>query len=133
MEDGRSQVGDGELKDWGFRTKKPLPRLIYFCPVCHFCQKWPTGGDAFPYRRSTPGEEMGGEVVEFTGLEAERFGEETDLDLGGTFALLTEEAKYPVPVERGNVADDGGVLWQLGDLAGIGIGIVEITGGVDQF
>jgi len=36
-------MGDGELKDWGLRPKKPHPGLIYFGPVCHFCQKWPTG------------------------------------------------------------------------------------------
>jgi len=26
LEDGRSQMGDGELKDWGLRTKKTSPR-----------------------------------------------------------------------------------------------------------
>jgi len=36
-------MGDGELKDWGLRTKKHHPGLSYFCAVCHFCQKWPTG------------------------------------------------------------------------------------------
>ena len=29
------------------------------------------------------GEEVGGEIVKFSGLEAEGFGEEADLDLGG--------------------------------------------------
>ena len=76
---------------------------------------------------------MGGEVVEFAGLETEGIWEEADLDLGGGIALLTEEAEEAAPMEGGDVADDGGVLGQLGDLTGIGIGVVKVTGGIDQF
>ena len=81
---------------------------------------------------SASGKEVGGEIVKLAGLEAEGFGEEADLHLGGGVALLTEESEEPAPVERGNVADDGSVLRQLGNLAGIGEGVVEIAGGVDQ-
>lgn len=75
---------------------------------------------------------MGGEVVKFAGLEAERFGEEADLEFGGGFRFLSQEAEHAAPVERSNVADDGSVLGQFGNLARIRIGVVEITGGVDQ-
>ena len=75
---------------------------------------------------------MGGEVVEFAGLETEGFGEEADLDLGGGVTLLTKETENPAPMEGGDVADDGGVLGQFCDLTGIGVGVIEIAGGVDQ-
>ena len=53
------------------------------------------------------GEEVGGEVVKFAGLETEGFGEEADLDLGGGIALLAEETEESAPVKGGDVADDG--------------------------
>ena len=75
---------------------------------------------------------MGGEVVELAGLEAESFGKEADLDLGGSVGLLAEETEDPAPVKRRHVTNDRGVLGQLGNLAGIGIGVVEVAGGVNQ-
>ena len=76
---------------------------------------------------------MGGEVVEFAGLEAERFGEKADLEVGGGFALLAKETEESAPMKRGHIADDGGVLREFGDLTRVSKGVVEITGGVDQF
>ena len=75
---------------------------------------------------------MGGEVVEFAGLETEGFGEEADLDFGGGVALLAKETEDSAPVERGDVADDGSVLGKFRNLTGIGVGVVKIAGGVDQ-
>jgi len=74
-------MGDGELKDWGLRTKKTSPRAYLFL------RRLPLLSEV-AYRRSAAGEEVGGEVVELASLEAERFGEEADLDLGGAFTLL---------------------------------------------
>ena len=78
------------------------------------------------------GEEVGGEVIELAGLQAEGFGEEADLDLGGGVTLLAKETEESAPVKGGDVADDGGVLGQFCDLTGIGVGVIEIAGGVDQ-
>ena len=89
-------------------------------------------GTGRPTRLSAAGEEVGGEIVKLYGLEAEGFGEEADLDLGGGVALLAEETEETTPVERGDVADDGGVLGQFGNLAGIGIGVIEIAGGIHE-
>ena len=77
------------------------------------------------------GEEVGGEVVKFAGLETEGLREEADLDLGGGIALLAEETEESAPVKGGDVADDGSVLGQFCDLTGIGVGVVKIAGGID--
>ena len=46
---------------------------------------------------------------------------------------MSQEAEHAAPMERSDVADDGSVLGQFGDLARIRVGVVEITGGVDEF
>ena len=76
---------------------------------------------------------MGGEVIELAGLEAEGFRKEADLELGGSFRLLPQEAENAAPVERSHVADDGSVLREFGDLPRVSQGVVQIAGGIDQF
>ncbi len=75
---------------------------------------------------------MCGEVVQFSGLEAERFGEKVELNPDSALLLLAEEAEQAAPVKGGNVADDGSILGKVGGLAGLGVGLVQVSGGVDQ-
>ena len=74
---------------------------------------------------------MGGEVVEFSSLQTERIRAQVELD----FALrsLAEKAEQLAEMKRSHVSDDRGILRKFGDLAGIGDGILKISGSVDEF
>ena len=76
---------------------------------------------------------MGGEVVKFASLKVEGVGSETDLDFGVTVLLLPKEAEQFTKMKRGDIANDGRVIGELGDFACITDGVFEISGGIDQF
>ena len=76
---------------------------------------------------------MGGEIVEFAGLEVKRFGNEADLNFCICVLLLAQKSEKFSEMERGGVADDGSIVGQFGNLAGIGDGVLKISGGIDQF
>ena len=74
---------------------------------------------------------MGGEVVKFSGLKVEGFGDKADLNFGVGILFLAEESKKSAEVEGGVVANDGSVLGELGNFTGIGDGVLQIASGVD--
>ena len=74
---------------------------------------------------------MVGEVVEFAGLEMKGFGDKADLNFGVCVVLLAQESEKFSEMERGGVADDGSIVGQFGNLAGIGDGVLKISGGID--
>ena len=75
---------------------------------------------------------MGGEVVEFASLKVEGVGSETDLDFGVTVLFLPKKAEQFTEMKRGDIADDGSVVGELGDFASVGDGVCKVTGGIDQ-
>ncbi len=76
---------------------------------------------------------MGGEVVEFAGLKMEGVRSETDLDFGATILFLPKKAEQFTEMKRGDIADDGSVIGEFSDFACITDGVLEISGGIDQF
>ena len=76
---------------------------------------------------------MGGEVVKFASLKVEGVGSETDLDFGVTVLLLPKEAEQFTKMKGGDIANDGRVIGEFGDFACITDGVIEISGGIDQF
>ena len=72
-----------------------------------------------------------GEVVKFSGLKGEGFGDKADLDFGVGVLLLAEESEKSAEVEGGVVANDGSVLRELGNFTGIGDGVLQISRGID--
>ena len=76
---------------------------------------------------------MGREIVEFAGLKVEGVGPEINLDFGVTVLLLTKEAEQFAKMKRGDIANDGRVIGEFGDFACITDGVIEISGGIDQF
>ncbi len=77
-------------------------------------------------------EKMGGEVVKFSGLKVEGFGDKADLNFGAGVLLLPKESQKSAKMKGGGVANDGSVGGQLGDFAGVGDGVCKVTGGIDQ-
>ena len=75
---------------------------------------------------------MGGEVVKFSGLKVEGFGDKADLNFGAGVLLLSKESQKSAKMKGGGVANDGSVGGQLGDFAGVGDGVCKVTGGIDQ-
>ena len=75
--------------------------------------------------------EVGGEIVKFSGLKVEGFGDKADLDFGVGVLLLAEESEKSAEVEGGVVANDGSVLRELGNFTGIGDGVLQISRGID--
>ena len=76
--------------------------------------------------------EVGRKVVKFSGLKVEGFGDKADLNFGAGVLLLPKESQKSAEMEGGGVANDGSVGGQLGDFAGVGDGVCEVTGGIDQ-
>jgi hypothetical protein len=75
---------------------------------------------------------VGRKVVKFSGLKVERFGDKADLNFGAGVLLLPKESQKSAKMKGGGVANDGSVGGQLGDFAGVGDGVCEVTGGIDQ-
>ena len=76
---------------------------------------------------------MGGEVVEFASLKVEGVGSETDLDFGVAVLFLPKKAEKFTEMKWGDIANDGRVIGEFGDFACITDGVIEISGGIDQF
>ena len=76
---------------------------------------------------------MGREVVEFASLKVEGVRSETDLDFGVTVLFLPKKAEQFTEMKRGDIADDGRVVGEFSDFACITDGVLEISGGIDQF
>ena len=76
---------------------------------------------------------MGGEVVEFASLKVEGVGSEINLDFGVAVLLLSKKAEQFAKMKRGDIANDGRVIGEFGDFACITDGVIEISGGIDQF
>lgn len=74
---------------------------------------------------------MVGEEVKFSSLKVEGVGNEADLNFGICVLLLAQEFEKFSKMERGGIADDGGIVRELGDLTGIGDGVLQIPGGID--
>jgi len=76
---------------------------------------------------------VGGKVVEFASLKVEGVRSETDLDFGVTVLFLPKKAEQFTEMKRGDIADDGCVVGEFSDFAGITDGVLEISGSIDQF
>ena len=76
---------------------------------------------------------MGGKVVEFASLKVEGVGSEINLDFGVTVLFLSKKAEQFAKMKRGDIADDGSVIGEFSDFAGITDGVIEISGSIDQF
>lgn len=76
--------------------------------------------------------EVGRKVVKFSGLKVEGFGDKADLNFGAGVLLLPKESQKSAKMKGGGVANDGSVGGQLGDFAGVGDGVCEVTGGINQ-
>ena len=76
---------------------------------------------------------MGREVVEFASLKVEGVGSEINLDFGVAVLLLSKKAEQFAKMKRGDIADDGSVIGEFSDFAGITDGVIEISGSIDQF
>ena len=76
---------------------------------------------------------MGGKGVEFASLKVEGVGSETDLDFGVAVLFLPKKAEKFTEMKWGDIANDGRVIGEFGDFACITDGVLEISGGIDQF